>query len=1356
MKRLWLFLWLSLFSSAIFAQAGWNEYKIRAINNQEKLPGKQIKQILQDSEGYMWFATSNGLCRYNGYTLKMYKLSNQAPNLLQSNIVNTMIEDIDRRIWIGTEQGINILDRTTDKLQTISNDSLPNPYIHCFLLTSDSTLWVGTQVGLLRYNRKSNNFTVYKNRPNDSTSICGNSIRALLEDKAGYIWVATYGNGICRLDGKTGKFTHYPSVTLLDRTNYLFQDMAKNIWICAWGDGIIKMENREDNRHPVYTKFNTHTEYECIIQALQPLPNHELLVGTSQGMYILDSSGNLILENKHENKLYAAALNDDINYLYTDKDENIWIATQNSGVYVAYREKTPFTNFPVSSMKNSKQQLKVNAFYEWNEDELLLGMDKVSFVFYNKNTGQVTNYKDIPSYAQLFQEWPGNVQFIYKHPFKNEIWLGTQFGGLIVCQVKNNKIISCKYYMHRLGKSPIGTTINCILMDRNKNLWIGSDEGVNIITATNDTLSYTTYNRIQSICQDYTGAIWLGTYFDGVYRLRPEVDIHKLSFEIYNNDNKLINGNEILCIYEDSRKNLWVGTKGCGLHKYNREKNWFEPAPNMKDIPGDIIFNITEEKGVLILGTNQGLVLYNHTTYQSVILDDKDGLMDNTCVMNGMFNTGRGEIYYGTPKGFYVFNPNQIEHDYTEVKMIINDFKIFHRSFDDLPARKQKQLAGNLHPLYSKNITLTSGDNNIGIEFAALSYVHPEKKRYAYKLEGFDKNWVYTDASQRTAYYTNLPAGNYTFHVKGINDSGIESKGEEIFHIKVLPPLYLSGYAYMLYLVFFLGSAYLFYRFHLYRFRMQEAVKIEQIERVKSEELNQSKFRFFTNISHEFLTPLSIISCSFEEIKRNFRIEDFTRKAIESNVFRLNKLIEEILEFRKAENNQLKLSVTYGDVASFISGICRENFALLVKNKRMEMEICCEPEHIAAWFDTDKIDKIMYNLLSNAVKFSYTDGRGKIQVGIYAQEQVSEFQYKKLIIKVRNAGKGILADKLPYIFTRFYETGYKQSEKRGNGIGLALTKSLVELHKGTISVTSQVEEWTEFIVALPIYKEAFSVDQIDKEQEETANVSFLGQNTEPFLVENHSEKNVSVLFVEDDSELRTSLSRLLSEKYQVVAASNGLEGLEIACRMNPDLIISDVMMPKMDGFELCKKIKENENTSHIPVILLTAKIDGSDHLAGLKSGADTYITKPFNYTILEAQIENMLSNRKRMVDKFRSSPLTQAIDVSMTSYEEKFLATAIEVVKKNIEDPDFDVKMFTEQMQVSSSMLYRKLKALTNLSPNEFIRNIRLKAAAALLKEKKGNVADIAFQIGFKDARYFSVCFKKEFNMTPGEYMERG
>ena len=489
------------------------------------------------------------------------------------------------------------------------------------------------------------------------------------------------------------------------------------------------------------------------------------------------------------------------------------------------------------------------------------------------------------------------------------------------------------------------------------------------------------------------------------------------------------------------------------------------------------------------------------------------------------------------------------------------------------------------------------------------------------------------------------------------------------------------------------------------------------------------------------------------------KIDNKILKAAQSNTIRLNRLIEEILDFQKLENNKLKLNISYGDISSFVCNLCQENFALLAKNKNVSLCMQSEPEHIAAWFDTNKIDKILYNLLSNATKFSYQDGRGKIEILLKAEDQESEFQYKTLLIKIRNIGKGIATDELPYIFNRFYENSFKQLGLKGNGIGLALTKSLVELHKGTISVTSELEEWTEFTIRIPINKTSYSNEQINETIEhrfivnDSPEGAAIQQSQSNSEIQKSSKQN-SVLVIEDDQDLRDSLQRLLQEKYTISMAANGEEGLKLVQEIKPDLILSDVMMPIMDGFELCKQLKRKKETSCIPIILLTAKINDKDYLEGLNCGADAYITKPFNFNVLQANIDMVISNRKRVIDSFKSNPLTQNIDITISSYDEKFLKEAMDIVKKNMENPEFDVKHFCEIMQVSNSMLYRKLKSLANMSPNEFIRSIRLNTAKELIKQRRGNVSDIAYLVGFKDAHYFSVCFKKEFNMTPGEYME--
>lgn len=1353
MKKTLFVLFLCFIFHQMCGAFDWSKYKIQAINDQEHLPTKQIKQIYKDNDGYMWFATTNGLCQYNGYELKVYKSSYLSPALLHSNIVNAVVEDNDKRIWIGTAQGINILDKTTGKVEAISNDSISNNYIRSLLLSKDGTIWIGTQAGLLRYNKENNTFTTYKNRPNDKESICGNTVRSLLEDTSGNIWIATWEQGICCLNPETEKFTQYPFPTLLGRMSCLFEDQDQVLWIGAWADGVIKMKDRNPAASSIYTPYTRDVEYEYLIYSLQQLPEG-MLAGTNLGITEVDASGKLIPVEGLDNPAYSRIVHDEINHLYYDNNHILWIATENSGVYIAYKNQSPFTNYPLKSEGNLDQPVKVNALFEWNADELLLGVDKIGLALYNKKTHNFSHYRETPALCNLTERRIGNIQFIFKHPFKEELWLGSEYAGLFVCQLKENKIASFVQHFPHKGYWFMDDVVNSIVVDKDSNIWIGANNGLNIITS-KDTLSYKNYYEIQSIYEDCAGDIWMGTCYDGVYRVKAGSDIRKLTFEIYNCDNMLINSNDVKCIYEDSRKNLWAGTKGGGLSLYNRKKNRFELVQNMSDIPGDIIFNIVEYNSNLILGTNMGLVLYTPKTEKEdsnvLIFNNKDELLDNTCVRSAVLKTKHNELFYGTPKGFYNFKPSMLKYDSLTAKTVIADFKVFHTSFDDLPLPKQKRLAGKFHPLYSKSITLTPDDNNIGIEFATLSYLHPEKNRYVYKLEGFDCDWVYTDATHRTAYYTNLPAGNYRFLVRGINENEIQNITDEVLYIKVLPPFYRSNMAYGCYFLLILGIVYLFYRFLRYRFRLNEALKIEQIERVKSEELNQSKFRFFTNISHEFLTPLSIISCSVEEIKAICSTQTPAFQAVKANLYRLNKLIEEILEFQKAENNKLKLKVSYGNIASFISGICYESFALLIKNKSITLQVDCVPKSIAAWFDQDKIDKIMYNLLSNAVKFTFTDGSGVIKVTLLAQEPINEFQNRYLTIRVKNTGKGIAADKLPYIFTRFYDTNYKQSGEKGNGIGLALTKSLVELHNGTITVSSLVDECTEFVVTIPISKDAFTDNQIDNSTSELSVITL----PKPDSIITAPETATSILLVEDDSELRASLERLLSERYHVSAASNGADGLVIAQHTNPDLIISDVMMPRMDGFEFCKRIKEDVAISHIPVILLTAKVTGKDQVEGLKSRADAYITKPFNYTVLEAQIESILFNRKRIVDKFRSSPLTQDIHLPVFSHEEKFLENAIRVVTKNIENPEFDVKIFTEQMQVSNSMLYRKLKALTNLSPNEFIRNIRLKTASKLMQERKGNISDIAFSVGFGDAKYFSACFKKEFGVTPSEYMEQ-
>lgn len=687
-----------------------------------------------------------------------------------------------------------------------------------------------------------------------------------------------------------------------------------------------------------------------------------------------------------------------------------------------------------------------------------------------------------------------------------------------------------------------------------------------------------------------------------------------------------------------------------------------------------------------------------------------------------------------------------------ETNFLITDIKIFNHSFKNLPVELQQKISPVM-PTYTSKIELPYKYNNFSIEFAALTYKNPELNRYAYRLQNFDRDWQYTDADRRFAYYNNLPSGTYTFQLKATNENGEWSGYVREFTVVVLPPFWATWWAYLLYMVLVLVIGVLIYRTIKKRILLQNALRLREMEKAKAEELNHAKLQFFTNITHELLTPLTIISATVDELKTQAPSHNDLYTVMNSNIQRLIRLLQQILEFRKAETGNLKLRVSPGDLAAFVR-TGTESFKPLVKKRKIHFSLLCDPESIVGYFDIDKLDKIMYNLLSNAAKYNKEDGF--IQVTLSYDEEDREF----VLLRVKDNGKGISREKQATLFKRFYEGDYRKFNTIGTGIGLSLTKDLVTLHGGTISVESEVDHGTEFIVRIPIERSYYDEEQIDDEVISLRQTAIDYEDTPEDVIAEVQElatKANSILLVEDNEELLNLMTKLLGREYNVFTAENGKEGIIVLENEDVDLIVSDIMMPEMDGIEFCKYVKGHLEISHIPVILLTAKNKEEDRAEAYEIGADAFISKPFNLTVLHARIRNLLKYKARMAHDFKNQIVFEVKDLNYTSLDEDFIQRAINCVNNHLEDPNFDQAQFADEMLTSKSTLYKKLKSLAGLNTSSFIRNVRLKAACRIMEEKGINirVSELAYAVGFNDPKYFSSCFKKEFGMLPSEYIER-
>ncbi|MCS2649071.1 response regulator [Bacteroides thetaiotaomicron] len=848
------------------------------------------------------------------------------------------------------------------------------------------------------------------------------------------------------------------------------------------------------------------------------------------------------------------------------------------------------------------------------------------------------------------------------------------------------------------------------------------------------------------------GSLWISTRKQGVYnaKISSDLTLEEKNLRNLKTHAEGVISDNIGAICVDDNGLVWMGSQDGDVFTYDPQTNKVENLSDMFDMLEEGIFNIiTDQLGHIWISTNKRVIEYDPKNGGIMDYSTMTDVMVNSFMPNSYYKTRSGKILYGGNKGISVFTPyDHLSDNPRRIRTMVSDVKI-----DGVSSLLEKN--NQRFNLRSQIISLNAGDKNIEIDFSSLNYAFPDKIKYAYKMDGVDDDWVYVRGDRQFAFYNQLPKGKRTFYLKTTDVNGLWSNYIAEVQVFKQPAFYETLWAYLFYIVFTLLCLYFFYHRMKRRIQLRHELRIAQIDKEKSEELVQTKLRYFTNISHDLLTPLTIITCLIDdaEMTNGSRISQLTM--IRSNVNKLRRLLQQILDFRKVESGNMKLSVSKSDVISFIDDVCKVNFTPLMRKKNQTFTFLTEDRHLMAYFDRDKLDKIVSNLLSNACKYTANGGDIKLIVDSYW-----ESEYHHLRIQVVDTGEGIAPADLENVFKRFY-TINKGDESESNGIGLSLTKDLVELHHGTINVESELGKGSTFTVDLPINKDSYQEDELISEH-----ISVNGINTDLILEkeelidskvgegEDMQIADVHLLLVEDNEELLFLMEKILSKHYHVLIAKDGLEALNVIKDNEIDIIISDVMMPEMDGLEFCRALKSNLETSHIPIILLTAKNTVEDRIECYNAGADGYISKPFELKILEARINNFIMHKKNKQEEFRSNVEVNIDSLEPSSMDKEFLDKVISVIKSNMSEGDFDVVQLADALAVSKSSLYRKMKIATGLSPIEFIRNIRLKHGSQLLKDKSISVAEVAYECGFSNPKYFATCFKEEFGVTPKEYQK--
>lgn len=1347
------------FSLDLWATDKTDIFHFKPITTAVHFPTNEVRKLYQDSEGYIWISTYNGLLRYDGYSIIMYKPDNVNRGRSIDSFVNVVTEDKENNnLWIGTHNGLYVLHKLTDEIEKIVSPILQVCNVEAILFARNGDLWVGGNKGLFR--RKAGCQSFEQEQRVD--------VKSIIEDRHGHVWIGTWEQGLIRYAPNEQKYYTYSGINPGNSSHVLFQDEADNIWVGTWRYGLVKLINAYDMEHFSFRTYthcqgDDHSLLDNIIYSIvQDRTSKKLWIGSRSGVSILESEeeNGRFTNFKPGDRQYDLPFNE-VNTLMCSNDGLIWVGMLGGGVCTVNTGKSRFNYDPLECMRAYCPTSSVRSVFQADNGFIWMGIMGFGLVCYDKEKQTITPYKEHPVLKEM--GYTSTVNDILYRKTTGELCFATWDDGVWFYNEKTGKA----RVMNMLSNPELNDIcIYSLLEDSRGNLWIGTRSGVYVLDAKQklhslDELLPGGNQALPQISifkmgEDKDGFIWIATGNKGVWRV--DTSGEKYGVKFYTPSEKTLSTVGALSICVDSYNRVWVGTNGNGLDLYDRKEDRFKPALSNYFLSGDVVFSMLEDhERRLWLTTNSEIyhidmpVDGSEPNVRTYTVDD--GLQDHIFNRNSCFKTKDNKLLFGGFRGLNSFIPEKITQDTVSSPVVITDIKIHNISLRTLPFENRKSIAGNRAIDYIESIVLCHQENNFSIDFSILNYINPELNRYLYKLEGYDKSWISVGAGRRFAYYNNLPAGTYTFYVKGADQNGLWSSDVRRLQITILPPPWLSWWAYCIYAIILMAFSAYAYRVVRNRIRLKQAIEMGKIERRKMEEINHAKLQFFTNITHELLTPLSIISASVDELKQEFPARSQVCGVISSNTSRLIRLIQQILEFRKVENGRIRLKVSPGNISLFLK---KSVSAFIPLVKKQKLSICFNgSDEYSGYFDTDKLDKIAYNLLSNAAK--YTPEGGTITVSQQYDEEKGLFSFR-----VSNPGEVIPKEKLEHLFERFYEGEYRKFHTIGTGIGLSLTKDLVLLHHGTIRVFSNKEEGNVFVVEIPLSPLSYSVAEIDESTENTDYPVLVPEEEEENEQEQRTEIAVqeteipTILLVEDNEELLASMTRLLQGKYHMLKAGNGVEALNVLETEEVDLIVSDIMMPQMDGMELCKQVKTRFETCHIPLILLTAKTSDEDQVTGYELGADGYIRKPLRLSVLFAKIDNLLKKQKRMGVDFRKQLVFEAKELNYTSMDETFMQRAVSCVNAHLSDCDFEHARFMAEMGMARTTLADKLKMLTGLTPSAFISNVRLQAACRLIDEKKKiRIADLAYSVGFNDPKYFSSCFKKKFGLSPTEYMAR-
>jgi signal transduction histidine kinase/ligand-binding sensor domain-containing protein/DNA-binding response OmpR family regulator len=1346
------------------------QYKFMRLDVNDGLSANQVTCFLRDSRGFMWIGTSSGLNRFDGYSLRIYRNDNRDTASISNSFVSAMAEDPEGRLWITSAYNsgaIDVYDPKTDQFSPSSQEILkrygiPPGTVSHIVKDSKGNFWFVHSTGLYKYNPVENKSHEVKYIEGDGALLPAQGITSLVEDTRANLWAIQRNGMLVAITVSDDRVVYRNPyfVTRFKGLQYdyrLMVDSDGDVWahIANANQGVFYFDTKAKSFTPITSQSSRARLNTDIVRGMAEDNNGMIWVGTDHGGVNLIDKKTWTVRYLFNNPEDDQSLSQNsLTSVYKDRSGIIWLSTFKQGLCYYHENIVRFPLYRHNTIDaNSLNFDDINRFVEDSKGNIWIGSNGGGLIYFDREKGTFKQYRHDPSNPNSVSS---NVIVSLCLDHSGVLWIGTYYGGL-------NSFDGRKFtrYKHDPSKSSSLSDDNVweIFEDSQHNLWIGTlYAGLELFDRKTNTFQHyrggdvnsVHTNYISVLKEDKKGNLWVGTGW-GIDVMEKSSGTFTHIINQDGNPDKLSN-NSILEIMEDSRGLVWVGTQE-GLNLYDPEKKTFRSFREEDGLPHNTVFTILEDDaGNLWMSTPNGLSNLiikkevNGLSFSFKNYDEADGLQGKQFNENAALKTSKGELIFAGAYGFNIFRPEKIIVNTVKPDIVLTDLQVFNKSIG-IGEKVNGHVILDKSISESGEIILKHSDNVFSLEFAALNYFHPEKCLYRYKLENFNKEWVTTDGRSRKVTYTNLDPGKYVFRVIASNNDGIWNDKGISLRIEVLPPFWKTKLALAIYIFFILGGLFITRKLIQQRERMKFAIEQERQEAHRMHELDMMKIRFFTNVSHEFRTPLTLILTPVEKLLKQAKEADQQNQfqLIHRNARRLLNLVNQLLDFRKMEVQEIKLNPSEGDIIKFIKDTVF-SFSDLSEKKDISLDFNTSLSTFETLFDADKLEKILFNLLSNAFKF--TPAHGAVAVSV---DLVDRQQDKWLEIKVKDTGIGVPADKQDKIFERFFQHDVPTSMvNQGSGIGLSITKEFVRIHGGTISVESEVEKGSTFTVLLPV-KDVVHPDV--HVTEESVQVQ------EPQLMETTNGEEISVanklptlLLVEDNEDFRFYLKDNLKDQYNILEAKNGKEGWSKVISSLPDLIVSDVMMPLMNGMELARKVKHDPRVSHIPIILLTARTAEEQKMEGFETGADDYITKPFNFEILQSRIRNLIHQRELFHKDFRKQFEIRASDVNITSLDEKLIQNAIKHVELNISSPDFSVEDLSHELGMSRVHLYKKLLALTGKSPLEFIRAIRLQQAAQLLEKSQLTVSEVAYKVGFNNPKYFTRYFKEEYKMLPSAY----